>query len=335
MALIDTLPGMRMPVSDVIPTLAQMWRPGDPAEAENPTEFHASKLNLILHFGLETTGQEALEIFQTAIQFSINHPSRIIVLCPVETHRGEEILEGKLFSQCFLGPGKRNVSCCDALILGYPTAESGFLENQVSIWLESDLPTYHWFHRVPVRAIRESYLSFVESFRRVVFDTSIEKDSYKQINWPALVCPSDLAYARTLPFRQSIGQFLSRFEPKLLVDGLQIVKVSYTPSFDGEAAGLLCWQDACLKSCGFPEANMRDRKEESFQMKPVDEEKEGAILLRIDWNYLDGEKYFSWKIPKSENTASIEADFGLGRHSIHSPLNLLDPEKALAEALFF
>ena len=326
---------MKMPVSEVIPTLARIWRSGGASsDPEKQNEFHAFKMNLILHFGLDATEEESLEIFHTACRFAIIHPSRIIVLCPVENHRGEEILEGKLFSQCFLGPGEGNVTCCDALILGYPTAESGFLENQVSIWLESDLPTYHWFHRVPVKAIRDYYLSFVEDFRRVVFDSSVEGSRYNRINWPALVVPSDLAYARILPFRQSIGQFLSRFEPSILGRGLKSVTVHYPSSLKGEAEGLLRWHRSCLKACSSRCQNEEEGgSEAAFQLEP--QKDVGEAGLRINWVYQDEGKFFSWQFSSGKNIAQIEADFGQGRHTFHSHLNLLDPEKALAEALFF
>lgn len=330
-ALFDILPGMKMPVSAVIPALTKIWRIGD-SETETQTSFHASKVNLILHFGLAATEKEALDIFHTACRFAINHPSRIIVLCPVENQHGEEILEGKLYSQCFLGPGEGNVSCCDALILGYPTTESGFLENQVSIWLESDLPTYHWFHRVPVKAIRDYYLSFVEDFRRVVFDSSVEGNLYNRINWPALVVPSDLAYARSLPYRQSIGQFLSRFEPSLLRDGLNSVVVKSSSALDGEAAGLLRWQRSCLKSCGFG-CKESEESEAAFQLDPSLEEEEQG--LSIDWIYGDEGRFFSWRFSCQTNVAQIKADFGKGRHTLNSHLNLPDFEESLAEALFF
>ncbi len=332
-ALIDILPGMRMPVAEVIPALAQMWRLDQPLDTENPVAFHASKVNLILHFGLETSGQEALRIFDIACRFAINHPSRIIVLCPVESYRGEEILEGKLFSQCFLGPGKGNVSCCDALILGYPTTESGFLENLVSIWLDSDLPTYLWFHRVPARAINDFYLSFVEDFRCVVFDTSIEHDSYNRINWPALVYPSDLAYGRTLPFRQSMGQFLSRFEPAILADGLRAVVVQHKPGLAGEAAGLLRWQRSCLDACGFQGAGKNSAQDKSFVTDLLEDEE--PHQMQVNWIYRDDEKFFSWRYFSQDNTARIEADFGLGGQELRTPLNLLKQEIVLAEALFF
>jgi len=47
-------------------------------------------------------------------------------------------------------------------MLGYPIHTPGFLENQVMIWLENDLPVYHWLHRVPARRIEEIYLPYLK-----------------------------------------------------------------------------------------------------------------------------------------------------------------------------
>ena len=213
--LFDTLPGIRLPVAEVTSVLSRMWHPEAFTPGEPPTEYRASRMNLILHFGLKTSVREAEEKFDVAVRFALRHPCRLVVLCPqdeVQVQR-EQLLEGKLFSQCHLGGSMREISCLEALILGYPTQESGFLENQVSVWLESDLPTYHWLHRVPEMPIRKFYLSFMRTFRRVVYDSSLEGHDYSRLGWPEGDFLQDLAYARTLPLRQSAGQFLSRFAP--------------------------------------------------------------------------------------------------------------------------
>ena len=129
-----------MPVGEVTEALLHMWDPIPGAEPGSaPSEFHASQINLILHFGLPTTEEEARERFETAIRFTQRHPSRIIVLCPSEESSEGTLMEGKLFSQCFIGNSRREMSCCEALILGYCMTESDFLGSQVSLWLETDL----------------------------------------------------------------------------------------------------------------------------------------------------------------------------------------------------
>src|SRR5690606_31892939 len=125
-------------VSAVTKTLREMWKVSHDSGQDAPSEFRASQMNLILHFGLSTTGEEARKAFDSAVSFAQRYPCRIIVLCPEEKKEGESILEGKLCSQCFIGDDQRQMCCCEALILSYPTKESGFLDNQVSIWLESE-----------------------------------------------------------------------------------------------------------------------------------------------------------------------------------------------------
>ena len=112
------------------------------------------------------------------------------------------------------------------------------------------MPTYHWFHRVPVGAIREYYLTFVKDFKRIIYDSSIETEEFAEINWTRPDTIRDLAYARTLPLRQSIGQFLSTFEPRNLVEALAKVEMGASRERMGEANCLLNWQSSCLGKCG-------------------------------------------------------------------------------------
>jgi hypothetical protein len=331
-ALIDSLPGVRLPVSEVTETISRMWRTDLEDGVESPSEFHASQLNLILHFGLRTSPQEALAQFEIAMAFAEIHPARIIVLCPVEHVRGAELLEGKLYSRCFIGRSLNEMGCLEALMLSYPTSESGFLENQISIWLESDLPTYLWMHRVPTKPIVDYYLSFMKDFRRVIYDSSLEEEDYEVIDWPRERMLIDLSYTRTLPFRQSIGQFLSRFGPEVLCDGLRKVVVVSGESRLGEARGLMRWQRRCLLACSRVAGS---GSEPDIEWRAEASGEGDEVIFGGRWEFQGGRKMFAWSFQEDSERALLDADFGDG--AIHYPFLVkpLRAEKVLAEAMFF
>jgi hypothetical protein len=328
--LFDIMPGLVMPVGEVMSTVARMWQNDQPASAEGPSAFRASQMNVVLHFGLSTLPDEALALFDQAIRFAQVYPCRIVVLCPLKDTHQDLFLQGKLFSQCYIGQSTRQMCCCEAVMLGYPVNAIGFLENQVSIWLENDLPVYHWLHRVPARRIEEFYLPYLKLCTRVIYDSCVEGPDYAKVKWPRPEVVMDLAYARLLPVRQSIGQFLSSYPPETLVDGLLRVECRYEPGADGEAANLLRWQEDCLEKCahageGFDEI--------AFGTRPLD----GASpdSLEVEWQYDDGSKKFLWIHSKTDDNARIRANFGKGQVDLPQQVKPMVVERTIAEALFF
>jgi hypothetical protein len=328
--LIDTLPGVSMPVESVSDTLTHMWDTAAVAES-NPMDFRASQLNLILHFGLETTPEEAREQFQNAVEFAQRYPCRIVVLCPTEPSNTEFKFEGKLFSQCYLGRHLRELCCCEALILGYSPGESNYLENQVSVWLEPDLPIYHWFHRVPAERISRHYLSFIGRCRRVIFDGELEGESYDRINWPDASRVHDLAAARTLPLRQHLGQFLSGFSREELIEGLDSLRFQYHKGMRRTAYQLLNWHRRALEKC-FPKPVDMDSVVFAFEQL-VEEGSDSC--LRIDWHYKGSDHFLRWHYDQSLRSGLVEACLPSGNfeHPLH--IEPLSAGNSLSEALFF
>ena len=141
--LIDSLPGIDLSVGEVSKALSKMW---DVQDDNAFTDFRASQMNLVLHFGRHVVFEEAKDRFEVSVRFAQRYPSRIIVLCPFI--EAEQPMRAKLYSQCFIGDSHREMCCCEALILGFTSEDKGFLFNQVSVWLERDLPIYHWFSQV-------------------------------------------------------------------------------------------------------------------------------------------------------------------------------------------
>lgn len=333
-SIFKSLPGVTMSVSDVMQTLSRMWdkSPDDPTDSAAANR--ASQLNLILHFGLHTTAEEAKERFDQTVRFAQRYPCRIIVLCP-EGRNLPDIneLEGKLFAQCYIGlDSLRSMCCCEALMLGYPTRDAGYLNNMVSIWLENDLPTYHWFNRVPAERIRDLHLSFIKNCRRIIWDSSIEPaDFYATIPWPQGATVKDLAVARMLPVRQSIGQFLSGYEPSVLVDGLQSVQVTCQSGMYGEAHHLLRWQQEALQEC----AQQAQRSAETVRYHCDLSEEGQTATIHIRWRYANDQRSFDWSYERSESVVRLQADLGKGKIDYITPLVESTPELALAEAMFF
>jgi len=328
-SLLDALPGVAMPVAEVEPTLARIWSAEGGKGVTPPSEYRASQMNLILHFGLKTSADEARERFDAAIRFAQRYPCRIIALCPAGRERSERQLQGKLFTQCYIGPDLRSMCCCEAIGLGYPTREAGFLDNQVSIWLENDLPTCHWFNRVPARRIEDIHFSFIKNCRRVVYDSAVEDEDFTQIAWPHPEAVRDLAWARLLPVRQSLGQFLSSFQPSELAGGLANVRVQHE-GMPAEARWLLHWQRTALENCA-AHADLKLEAEFHLDENPRDL----GHCLETEWTYRKGDKFFRWSHCSGSSDATFEANI-TGR-PVSLPLSVPwnSPEDVLAEALFF
>ena len=323
--LINELPGIEMPVAEVASRLQTMWEGG---EAGSPSEFHASQMNVVLHFGWEVTAEEAHERFDALIQFAQRYPSRIIVLCPSHSIT-DGSMTAKLFTQCYIGESHREMCCCKALILSYQPDKCGFLGNQVSVWLESDLPTYHWFHRVPADRIQGYFDSLLVGVRRSIYDSSIEPKEFSEIDWPEPDRVGDLAAARLLPVRQAIGQYLSGYSIEQLCHGLESVQIRHAPDMKGEGHCLENWVKDCLGECNKCE-NCTALKAEY----DVDACNSPDCLLTLELRF-DDDRYFRWKMMSGGHLGLIEASLGKGQESLTTRVKTLGPQQTIAEALLF
>lgn len=326
--LIDALPGLKMHVADVTRELSSMWASVEHPSSASLRDFRASQLNLVLHLGLTTTPKEALERFNTAVAFAQQTPCRIIVLCPMGHEPSDRLVEAKLYAQCFVGNDLRDMCCCEALMLGYPTREAGFLTNQVSTWLEGDLPLMHWFNRVPAERIQQTHLDFLKTCRAIVYDSAIElPDFIDRVDWPAPERVSDLAFARILPIRQSLGQFLSSIEPSRLIEGLASVEIACQARLSSEAVSLGNWCRERLEACSqsdalpvnFPEIRELDIGENSMEMH---------------WHYTH-DRHLHWQFCRDNDHAQLTWSDDGNVHTIPLPARCLEPVKALNEALYF
>lgn len=324
--LIDVLPGVDLPVREVTSRLATMWESGATGTQQ---DFRASQMNVVLHFGLDVTAEEARERFDALIRFAQRYPSRIIVLCPTRVDL-KGAMASKLFSQCYIGDSHREMCCCEALLLQYNSEDFGYLANQVSIWTEGDLPTYHWFSGVPAKRIETYFDDLLIGVRRCVFDSSVESEDLSQLSWPNRNRVKDLAKARLLPARQAIGQYMSGYAIESLCEGLETVQVRHSASTSGEGRGLLEWVQACFAECnGCPECRSL-KAEFSVTESAADD----PCSLELEFVYND-DRYLKCRKFKDGSRGEIAASLGKGEDIICTRVKPLAAEQALAEAFFF
>jgi hypothetical protein len=326
-AVFETLPGIEVPVDSIKARLAQMWeltaKAGGPAPAAN--DVKATQMNFVLHFGFATGAEDALAQFQTMLRFSKRYPSRVVVLCPLAEDKAAAEFRAKIYGECFLGKSKGDTRCVEFVMLSYPIAARRYLEDQVSVCLSSDLPLYYWAHRFSASGRLADYQYLLRNSKRVIFDTGIVPADAATYQWPKPENVRDLVYARLLPVRQSLGQFLSGFAPGQLTEGLRAIEVSHTPQRAAEAPVLRAWLQGRLQACGAP-------AELAAKAQPAAAGMADGLDVRLRY---DGGRHFHWFGDLARQHAEFEADFGTGALTLTATVHLLSPEAALAEAVFF
>ena len=323
----DILPGIALPVREVTSQLTSMWEVDDPDFSHT---FHASQMNVVLHFDLDVELERAAEYFDALVRFAQRYPCRIIILCPSNADR-DTAIESKLFSQCYIGESHREMCCCEALILRYNPKDSESLYNQVSTWLEADLPTYCWLNDIPTRWF-ESYPKAVQKLgvRRFVFDYAASLNEFAGLDWPHGYQVNSLAKAFLLPIRQVIGQFLSQYAISNICEGLKTVWLR-CPESSAEGDVLLDWITSCFDTC--------EERPKNVDFQPIflteKTERITDYSLELEFTYDDDRKYFFFGQSSDGSKCTFRADFGEGEESVSVPVNPLTLEHALTEAFFF
>lgn len=326
-AIFDALPGMDVAVSDIARTLAAVWDMESSPGKAAPSEFRASQMNLVVHLGLNNTAQTARATFDAALKFSHRYPCRTIVLCPRDFGTGSDV-HAKIFCECFVGASHHEMVCSEAILLSYPLEQRAFIENQASILIESDLPLYYWPNRIQKAARFSDYPFFLGQAARIVIDSAIETSEVCAYAWPRPGVVRDLAHARVLPVRQSAGHFLSYIEPRELVEQLRSVALHHGPDLAAEARAAAEWLLAGLRDC----ASAAKLSAPSLEVTRVPDLPAGALDFRCA--YADtGNLRLAFDL--AHGAACLHAHLAHARSSISSTVQLLPPDRALAEALFF
>ncbi len=325
-SIFNALPGIEVPVSSISKELAKMWAETASSGGAAPAsdDAKATQVNFVLHLGLNSDVDDAVTQFQTVVRFSHRYPCRVVVLCPLREDEGVTEIRAKIYGECHVGKSKGDTRCCEFVILSYARSARAFLENQVSICLSTDLPIYYWAHRFADTSRMADYRYLLTRARRVLIDSSIAPSDALTYAWPRRENLRDLVYARLLPVRQSLGQFLSRYPTSTLREGLQSVAVGYGTAFSAEGRVLLQWLRDRLGHCGDTTAVY------SLMASTLT----SAETLLVHFKYTDG-KSFAWHGDVASGAAIFKADFGRGRTELHAAVSLLAPENALSEAMFF
>ncbi|AOS46202.1 Glucose-6-phosphate dehydrogenase subunit [Lacunisphaera limnophila] len=315
----DVLPGQEVPVGGISAGFKKLW-------ADTPAkEGRAVQLNLVLHLGRRASAADALVQFQHLLNFARRYPARVVVLCPDYDEGRPVEIRAKIYGECFFGKAQADTRCVEFVILHYTMAARAHLESQVSVCLSTDLPLYYWAHAFAESRRIADYDYLLTRSARVLFDSAIVPADAFTFPWPNLSAVRDLAYTRTLPLRQNLGQFLSRYAPADIAAGLQTVTLRHQAEFAAEASCLLGWIKKGLVRGG------SDLAPVSFTVKP--EKCQGCFEL--SFGYADTKKIFLWQADLSKNQAVFTGDLGHGRTTLTVGAHLLTPELALAEAMFF
>lgn len=324
--IFDALPGIEVPVGSISGGLDQMWvgaaadgRPAPPTD-----DAKAIQVNFVLHLGLKTDAADAVRQFETAVQFSRCYPCRVVVLCPLRDESGPAEIRAKVYGECTIGKSAGDTRCCEFVLLSYPRSSRVYLENQVSICLSTDLPLYYWAHRFSDSARLADYRYLLTTAKRVLIDSATAPADAIGFPWPRPENVRDLAFARLLPVRQTIGQFLSRYPAGSLAAGLKSITLAHGGEVSSEARVLMAWAKDRIGACG--------ATGEAFEVAQAPELAPRAFALRFVYG---DRRFFAWNADLASAHATLDADFGSGRTTMPASVALLPQENALSVAMFF
>ena len=313
----DALPGVEVPVGGISAGFGKLW-------ADSPArESRAVQLNLVLHLGANSTPADAQMQFQNTLSLAQRYPCRVVVLCPDFNEQAPTEIRAKIYGECFLGKSKTDTRCVEFVILHYTMAARSYLENQVSVCLSTDMPLYYWGHKFSSAKRLADYDYLLTRSKRILFDSAVVPPDAFTYPWPNLSAVRDLAYTRTLPLRQNLGQFLSRYAPELIHRGLRQATIGHGAQFAAEANCLLGWVRKGLVRSGAGPVTLT--------VKPV----AGSGSFSMEFDYADVKKTFRWVADLGRNQAEFIGDLGTGRTTQILGAHFLTPEMALSEAMFF
>ncbi len=327
--IFKALPGIEVPVDGITTALTGLWNDTVPANGKGSAadDMRAMQANLVLHFGFGATPEDAVTQFRTAVRFASRYPSRVVVLCPMRKEDGAEaVIRAKIYGECFLGKSREDARCCEFVLLNYSMAARRHLESQVSICLSPDLPLYYWAHRFTTTHRLADYNYLLTKAQRFIFDSAYAPEDSLRYPWPNPAGVRDLAFARTLPLRQSIGQFLSRTPPERLVSGLRQVTVSAEAVHAAEGRAMAGWVRGRLIDCGLCADQVTWH---STELPPAQ-----GTCFNLSFAYED-QRRFHWQGNCHSGVSEFSADLGNGEIRLPSHISLLSPEQALSEAMFF
>ena len=316
--IFDALPGAEVPVGGIVEGFKRLW-------ADSPAaESRAVQLNLVLHLGRKCTPADGQAQFRHTLSFAQRYPCRVVVLCPEYAETAPDGMRAKIYAECFLGKSKTDTRCVEFVLLHYTMSVRQHLENQVSVCLSTDMPLYYWAHRFAEAKRLADYHYLLTRSKRILFDGAHAPPETFQYPWPNQAAVRDLAYTRTLPLRQNLGQFLSRYSPALITGGLGRVVLRHRSDLAAEASSLLGWIRKGFARSGADLAPI------ALEVSP----ERCAGCFELEFTYADPAKTFRWEADLAKNEAHFIGDLGSGRTELTVGAQMLSPEMTLAEAMF-
>jgi len=169
-------------------------------------------------------------------------------------------------------------------------------------------------------------VAFWKTKSRSAFRLATAPEDALTYPWPNLSALRDLAYARLLPVRQTVGQFLAGYAPESIVGGLQKITVRHGPDFVAEARVISGWLSERIRAC--TEGTKVDSTGTHFRRSGQGDtqrsilEPTNSSSLTIEFHYDSADKFA--RLADEPTEARLDAS-----------VSLLAPELALSEAMFF
>jgi len=176
--------------------------------------------------------------------------------------------------------------------------------------------------------ITEKYTEFIKRSNRAIYDSELDCENLDCGDISRFKNLRDLADARILPYKQSIGQILSTFGLEQIFNGLQGMSLVYQPCFKGSATQIKSWLETCLN-----DPVISDGMKANLDIELRECEKGGAEF-ELSFNY-DNDQWFRWK--RCSDHKHSEVSIQLDNRKIDSTVvvSAFPPAQALSEAIFF
>jgi glucose-6-phosphate dehydrogenase assembly protein OpcA len=222
--------------------LSDIWRSMAKPDAEGGSGvLRACSMTLVVVVDDE---DDAMALGDTLAQLMREHPSRAIV---IRLREGIEVLEGRVFAQCWKPFGHTQQICCEQVELTASLDRLADLPSIVSPLTVPDLPSVVWFRSSRVASAPDISGILALGTKLIVDSSRPGSPSFADIRTLALAgfIVGDLAWSRLTALRQLLAQLLEGRDLR----GLKKVVIEHCGHDAGaEARYLQAWLRSSLPS---------------------------------------------------------------------------------------
>lgn len=188
----------------ILKDLAALWGTMSKGESQgvNSGVLRACAMTLVV----ATEGEsDAIATGETLAELMHDHPSRAIVLRPIE-EQGK--LDARVFAQCWMPFGKRQQICCEQIEISASTDRVNEVYSTILGIMAPDLPVVLWI-RGGIWLECEGFVNLLKLAQKVIVDSS-QGGSLAMIRrlQPQVKLLGDLAWTRLTSFREVIAHTL-------------------------------------------------------------------------------------------------------------------------------